>query len=282
MRALHLYRIAFILGVFSLFSLAEAKEKDAQEHCPGGNRAITVPAPVNISSLMEAITNLKTKNGKPALNLSQALVRDIHEVFDTNIVKTKMEQFYSLLYVLQAHLSPSLGKKVDLGEKSTRTILLRSKVFTDPEIPKHIIAVSVDRTNWQQSRYHVVFDQERTIIPLNKGEGFYLFRNGLCQHAIKLIFQKHFYVSLKKNRRGNIVARDFKGVDLYGKFGNRGFINVDINYVEFRSVEFFRGTPNGKVTVYVSKEEFRQNDHNPLLRIITRIVPDRSVQPIDW
>ena len=57
---------------------------------------------------------------------------------------------------------------------------------------------------------------------------------------------------------------------------------MDINYVELRSVEFYRGTQNGKVTAYVSDEEFKKNHHNALLRIITKLVPDRSVQPIDW
>ena len=62
---------------------------------------------------------------------------------------------------------------------------------------------------------------------------------------------------------------------------HRSYI-VDINYIEFRKVEFYKGTQDGKVTAYVSKKEFKENDHNPLLRIITRFVPDKSVQPIDW
>ena len=71
-------------------------------------------------------------------------------------------------------------------------------------------------------------------------------------------------------------------MDLVGDFGNRGIIDVDINYVSLRSVEFYKGTVKGKVTAYVSEEEFKQNQHSPLLRLISRFVPDRSVQPIDW
>ena len=81
---------------------------------------------------------------------------------------------------------------------------------------------------------------------------------------------------------GNLLAQYFKGVDLFGDFGNRGIIDVDIEYVEFRKVEFYKGTFNGKVTAYVSEEEFKQNDHHMLLRLITRFVPDNTVQPIDW
>lgn len=78
------------------------------------------------------------------------------------------------------------------------------------------------------------------------------------------------------------MVSNFKGVDLFGDFGNRGIIDVDIQYVSLKSVEFFTGTINGRVTAFVSREEFSKNKHNPLLELVTKIIPDRSVQPIDW
>lgn len=281
---------SFILLVTFFFAflwvtsgVAEKKEaKESLDSCPGGNRAVTTPAPVNIAHVLEAISSLKTKDGKPALELSAELVKDVHDVFNLDLVKTKMEQFYTLLYVLNEHIVTPQEKEIHLDASSVREILLRSKVFTDPEIPKHIDAVWIYRREKLRPRYTVVFDQDQTVIPLNKGEGFYLFRNGMCQHAKKLIFRKQFSVNLKKNRKGNTVARYFKGVDLFGTFGNRGIVDVDINYVELRSVEFYRGTPDGKVMAYVSPEEFKKNKHSVILRVITRLVPDRSVQPIDW
>ena len=86
---------------------------------------------------------------------------------------------------------------------------------------------------------------------------------------------------MKKNL-GNLLVKKFDGVDLFGDFGNRGLINVDIQYVSLRSVEFFTGTMDGRVTAYVSREEFQKNNHSKLLELVTKFVPDRSVQPIDW
>ncbi len=252
------------------------------EACPDGDRAVTKPAPVVISSVLESMASLKTTEGKPAHDLSTELVRKVHDIFDHNKVKTKMAQFYSLLYVINEQIPIEQGKSVSLDGSTTRPILIKSAVFTDPEIPNHIQKVTIDRSKLDEPKYEVTFDQDQTLVPLNKGEGFYLFRNGLCQHAQKLIFQKTFTVSLYINSKGNLVAKNFKGVDLFGAFGNRGLFDVDINYVELRSVEFYKGTPDGKVTVYVSKEEFKKNEHNPILRFITRLVPDRTIQPIDW
>jgi hypothetical protein len=251
--------------------------------CIGGSEtAITIPAPVSVPAILEAMAKLKTKDGNPAFDLSVSVADEVRATFDTTKVKTKMEQFYSLLYLIAENLPKELGNVVTLDATAVRDILLVSAVFRTSDLPNRIREVKIERYDREQPRYEVFFDGSDIVLPLNNGNGFHLYRNGLCQHAQKLIFRNRFSFQLKRLGDGNLVARYFTGVDLFGDFGNRGIVDVDINYIELRSVEFYRGTQNGKVTAYVSDEEFKKNEHNFLLRLVTKFVPDRSVQPIDW
>jgi len=251
--------------------------------CPKGSEsAVTLPAPVEPSAVLEGMASLKTLDGKLTIDLSADLVGAVHHIFDAAKVKTKMEQFYRLLHVIALHAAPSLGDELTLDAPAVRNLLLKAAVFSDPGIPSKIMSVAIDRDDRDEPEYAVTFSDEETSVPLNRGEGFYLFRNGKCQHAQKLIFRQTFSFQLSMNRKNNLLAKNFRGVDLFGDFGNRGAFDVDIQYVSLRAVEFYQGTNLGKVTVYVSREEFKKNKHNLLLRMITRIVPDRSVQPIDW
>lgn len=192
-----------------------------------------------------------------------------------------MEQFYTLLWVMSEQLNQQKAHSISFSSKTVQDVLLTSKVFTDPAIPNHIQSISFDISDSNYPKYNVVFSQKGIDVPLNQGDGFYLYRNGKCQHAEKLIFDQSFSFEMKKNL-GNLMVHNFQGVDLFGDFGNRGIVDVDIQYVSLRSVEFLSGTVNGRVTAYVSAEEFKKNEHNKLLEWVTKIVPDRSVQPIDW
>ena len=71
-------------------------------------------------------------------------------------------------------------------------------------------------------------------------------------------------------------------VDIYGSFGSRGFINVDINYVAVRSVEFNKGSEMALVMAKVSRKEFEINEHTWLLALVTKFVTDKSLQALDW
>ncbi|MCB0307922.1 MAG: hypothetical protein KDD48_01005 [Bdellovibrionales bacterium] len=257
-------------------------EKEPEESCPHVEGTITTPASVDPSDVLIAISHLKNLDDVNVIELNETVITRIHEVFNTSIIKTKMEQFYTLLYVLARAIPDGLGKTIKLRPEGVIKVLLASRVFSDPDIPKHISLTTISRHHATEPRYTIAFDQNKTEIPLNKDKGFHLYRNGLCQHARKLIFGKEFSVAVKTNGRGHLVASDFRGVDLFGRFGSRGLFDVDINFVALRSVEFFKGTPNGKVTAYVSRQEFKKNDHNPLLQFFTKYIPDRSVQPIDW
>ena len=271
------------MKLFFLFILAMSTTASAVQFasCPSSDNPVTSPATVDISALKNKIHLLQNESGTALFQSSPLLDVAINETFDTSKVKTKMEQFYQMLWVLSQELSRQKITNVSFSQKTVREVLLASKVFTDVSVPSQIKAIELDVSNKDHPRCHVIFAKKDIEIPLNQGEGFYLFRNGKCQHAEKLIFGDSFSFELKRNL-GNLMVSEFSGVDLFGDFGNRGLIDVDIQYISLRSVEFLGGTVDGRVTAYVSREEFKKNNHNRLLELVTRVVPDRSVQPIDW
>ncbi len=252
-----------------------------EQNCTKSQEASTSPKPIDIEAFLKSLSTLKFKDLNLAIQMNEALAKDIRDAFDTQQVKTKMEQFYTLLFILSQHAIQS-DQELVFEPKSVQKILIESGVFPDEAIPSQIQDIRLSKKEKSKPFYNISFSNLKTHVPLNKGEGFVLYRNGMCQRAMALIFNQKFSLKLKKNRKKHIEAFDFKGVDLYGHFGNRGMFNVSLNYVSLKAVEFYKGTANGKVTAYVSSEEFKHNDHNPLLRIITTLVPDRSVQPIDW
>jgi hypothetical protein len=263
-----------LILLFSTFAHAE------DGSCPG-TEAVNAPAPVDMAELKLKIYALSSMAQKNVYRASPTFEKAIENAFDTSQVKTKMEQFYSLLWILGQQLETQKIKTVHFNAASVHDVLIASKVFTDPAIPSQIKSIEFDLSNSNKPKYKVSYTKKGIRLPLNQGKGFYLFRNGKCQHAKELIFEDVFSFEMKRNL-GNLMVHHFHGVDLFGDFGNRGFIDVDIEYVSLKSVEFFTGTQNGRVVAYVSREEFNKNKHNALLKLVTKIVPDRSVQPIDW
>ena len=198
---------------------------------------MTAPAPADPANVESAVAALRTTQGAIAVTDPVPVRVDLADIFAQDRVSTKMEQFYSLLFSIAQHIHPDFSAEIFLDPATVRAFLPASKVFPDPMIPNEIVAVSIARRAKDEPAYTISFGREKTDVPLNRGQGFYLFRNGLCQHAQSLVFSKNFSVRVLKNKRGNTVAKDFSGVDLFGKFGNRGFINVDIRYVSLRAVE---------------------------------------------
>jgi hypothetical protein len=127
----------------------------------------------------------------------------------------------------------------------------------------------------------VVFDAPEVRLPLNHGLGFGVVREGMCQHARELVFYGEFSFTLAMKESG-LEVHDFDKVDLFGTFGSRGIVDVDVNYVSIRSVTFMRGSIMGLVKAKISRREFEVNDHSFLLSLLSRVVTDKSVQPIDW
>ena len=262
--------------------LAAAAHEPLPASCPRGEVAATSPAPVDLAALEEALRSLTQADGTLALHWTDALMTDLRRTFDTQQTKTKMEQFYRLLHLIQAGSRNGGRTLVGFDAVGARKILLTSGVFSDPSVPSRIQGISANLLGDDSARFEVTFGDKGTELPLNRGTGFFLFRNGKCQHARSIIFDRAFSFETKINRKKNLVVSDFRGVDLFGNFGNRGVFDLDIQYVALRAVEFYAGTNLGRVTAYVSREEFARNKHNVLLELVTRFVPDNSVQPIDW
>ncbi len=255
----------------------------AGEPVPGCQKeqAVTVPAPVNTDQVLREIYALTDRGEQKLVGQARpGLEREIASIFDLSTPKSKLEQFYTMLYRLSQYASHP-GDDILLDTARARKLLLAAKVFSDPTFPDRIVAIRLSRRDRARPRYHVAFDAKEVRLPLNKGQGFGVFREGMCQHAKALVFYGgfSFALSMVDNR---LEVGDFEGVDLWGDFGTRGLVDVDLNYVSVRSVEFLKGTPMGLVKAKVSPKEFEVNDHSWLLKVITTFVTDKSVQPIDW
>ena len=244
-------------------------------------RAVTVPAPVDMAEVLHDVYALEDTHhiklfSEPNPRLNQALAA----LFDLMVPKSKLDQFYSLLFYLDRYTSHP-GTRITFEISAARRLLLSSKVFSDPVVPSQMTQIELTRTDQSRPRYQVSFEKPEIRLPLNHGWGFGIVREGMCQHAKELVFYGGFAFSLRMNGE-TLDVFDFDGVDLYGNFGARGLVDVDISYVSVKSVEFRKGTPLGLVRAKVSRKEFEVNQHSFWLRLITRFVTDKSLQPIDW
>lgn len=207
--------------------------------------------------------------------------KEFMALFDVSIPRSKLEQFYTMLFYISRYASIEKDEFI-IDRDLTIRLLISSRVFSNPEFPKRISRVFLSRHNRKKPFYKVSFDSNEVRLDLNMGDGFGVSREGMEQQAKALVFYGSFSFSLRKKRNNNVEAFDFEDVDLYGSFGSRGFINVDINYVAIKSVEFHKGSEMALVKAKVSRREFEINEHTWLLNLVTRFVTDKSLQPLDW
>ena len=211
---------------------------------------------------------------------NEEMDRNLIALFDTSILRSKLEQFYTMLYYISKYATVEKDK-LNIDRDLTIKLLISSRVFTDKEFPKNISNVFLSRKNREKPLYKVSFSDDRVELGLNYGDGYGISKVGMKQEAQALVFYGGF--SFKLRTRGeNVEAYDFDGVDLYGNFGSRGFVDVDINYVAVKSVEFHKASEMALVKAKVSRKEFEINKHTWLLGLVTRFVTDKSLQPLDW
>ena len=211
---------------------------------------------------------------------NEEMDKELRGLFDVSILRSKLEQFYTMLFYISRYASIEKDE-LFIDRDSTIKLLVSSEVFTNREFPKRISKVYLSRHNREKPFYKVSFDSDRVELDLNRGDGYGISRVGMKQEATALVFYGSFSFHLRKKVE-NVEAFDFEDVDLYGSFGSRGFINVDINYVAVKSVEFHKGSEMALVKAKVSRREFEINEHTWLLALITRFVTDKSLQPLDW
>jgi hypothetical protein len=287
------YFLAVVAGGLFLSKVFAAPSKPSPSPSPipiedcnpeKSDEAQTRPAPVHIAQVLQDIQGMHDRQGRPLFNKVKAeLEKEIRPLFEVDPSKiSKLEQFYSLLFYLAKY--KDLGdSKVVLNTQEARKLLLSSRVFSTPDFPNHLLEVDLF---WQPhfgfATYAVKFDTPELDLALNKGEGFKSFKEGMCQIAKKLIFDPTFEFRASLTSNGHVFVDNFKGVDLYGQFGSRGIVKVDINYVSLKSIEFLKGSPFGIVKAKVSDREFQRNNHTWVLRMVSKMVTDKSTQPIDW
>ncbi|MBO1223320.1 MAG: hypothetical protein JYX80_02720 [Candidatus Scalindua sediminis] len=238
-------------------------------------------AKVNKKQVLEDVYALVDSQGvKLFREENREMNKELMELFDVSIPRSKLEQFYTMLFYISKYATIEKDAFI-IDPDLTIRLLISSKVFTNPEFPRRISRIFLVRNNREKPLYKVFFDSNEVKLDLNKGDGFGISREGMRQQAEALVFYGFFSFRLRE-KGDNVEAFDFENVDLYGSFGSRGLINVDINYVALKSVEFHKGSEMALVRAKVSRREFEINEHTWLLSLVTRFVTDKSLQPIDW
>lgn len=267
-----------VIGVIS--TAAFAKETPPPPECNiKPTQAVTTPAPVAMDQLIQDLNALTTQDGKKMVDAAK-LRPALQEIFDVKHPNSKLQQFYRLLYVIAKNSVADIGMGVDFNVVGARKILVTAKVFQDPTFPSHITAIRLVSTD-NIPEYTVTFT-DAVRFPLNQGKGFRSWDDGYCQHAKELVFAKQFVFKMREVRDGNLKVYKFNGVDLFGDFGTRGAVDVDLKYVRLAEVEFIKNTNLGKVKAFISKKEFEESKHSALLRLVSQIIPNTSLQAIDW
>ena len=278
--AICLLAIAPFPGIASAASLPSLAPTPVPSGC-NSDKVVIVPAQVDMEQVMLDIYALEDDRQEKLLRRSNSrLDQAMADLFDRSAPRSKLEQFYAMLYFISQDASRP-GDEITFDVGKAINLLLSSKVFSDPDFPRQITRIHLSRKDRKHPHYQVAFENPDVRLPLNAGLGFSVFREGMCQHAKALIFYGSFSFSLTMNSKG-LEVYDFDNVDLWGTFGSRGIVDVDVNYVSVKSVEFMKGSALGLVKAQVSPKEFDANHHSFLLRLVAKLVTDRSIQPIDW
>ena len=207
----------------------------------------------------------------------------LEDVFKSTPRKTKLEQFFQLLYLIQKQVNDS-ALPVVVEPPQIIDVLLVAKVFTDPAFPKRITSVELKKdVASRPPLFKVQFSDQEVRFPINQGKGFATWDQGMCQIAKELVFYPSFSFRLRNARNSkNLVVDDFQKVEIFGQFGTRKIVSIDLSYVDLEKVEFIQGTDQGKVKARVAQREFKENKHSKLFKFIGSLIPNTTKQRIDW
>jgi len=256
----------------------------AQEsQCPGENAPPPAVLDVDLAALKTSLAALKDTQGRDIWKNTPETDQALEEIFKSTPRKTKLEQFFQLLYAIQKNVDDAM-MPVTVQPPKITDVLLTAKVFTEPWFPQHITSVELKRTDTgRPPLYKVQFGQSEVRFPINQGRGFSSWDQGMCQIAKELVFYPGFSFRIRNARNSkNLVVDDFDKVEIFGQFGTRKIFSIDLSYVELEKVEFIAGTDQGKVKAKVAQREFETNKHSALFRFIGTMIPNTSKQRIDW
>ncbi|MFO1519944.1 MAG: hypothetical protein U1F57_09830 [bacterium] len=271
--------VSLFLVLFGSFRPAFAEDP----HCPGADNPPPPVLKADLSKLIAALEKLKDTNGRNVWQTTDETKAALKEIFESTPTKTKLEQFFQLLFLLQEHIENKNLPMVVEGAGIT-DVLLEAKVFTDSSFPKKITKVELKHDDPNRAPFYTVdFSDKEVRFPINQGNGFANWDQGMCQVAKQLVFYNPFSFRVRKNRvNPNLVVDDFSGVQIFGDFGSRGMFSIDLNYVDLEKVEFIKGTDQGKVKARVAEREFKENKHSKWFKFIGTMIPNTSRQRIDW
>lgn len=251
------------------------------EKCPGGDSPPTPALKADLSQLLSSLEKLKNTRGRKVWQTTDVSRQALHEIFESVPTKTKLEQFYQLLFLLQ-QMVPEERLPATVHPPGITAVLLAAKVFKTPAFPKSITEVKVEPSD-SGPVWKVEFSNSEVRFPLNDGNGFATWDQGMCQTAKELVFYPGFSFQIRKARVSkNLIVDDFDKVEIFGTFGSHGLFKIDLSYVDLQKVEFIRGTDKGKVTAKVAKREFRTNRHSAIFKFIGSLIPNTAKQRIDW
>src|SRR3990167_8028141 len=154
----------------------------ADDRCPG---AYSSPPPVlkaDIPKISDALDSLQKVLGVPIWEAADDYPERLRNIFGTIPQKTKLEQFFRLLFLLPERIPP---QKLPLTVKppGITDVLLSAKVFTTPDFPKKITSVTLSKDRAGKTSWLVSFSDSEVRFPINKGAGFDAWDQGMCQVA---------------------------------------------------------------------------------------------------
>ncbi|MBF0493181.1 MAG: hypothetical protein HQM15_10430 [Deltaproteobacteria bacterium] len=271
----------FFILLILFFSISSVLANDAR--CPGENEPPPPILKIDQSSLLKQLEQLKDTQGRVLWTTKDENKKELENIFESKPQKTKLEQFFQLLFLIQKQI-PASYLPLEVQPPIITEVLLTAKVFTEPSFPKKITSVTLRQDDPNRSPlFKVQFGNSEVRFPLNQGRGFASWDQGLCQVAKELVFYPGFSFRVRNSRlNNNLVVENFDQVEIYGNFGSRGLFDIDLNYVELQKVEFIAGTDQGKVTAKVAQREFKENKHSALFKFVGSMIPNTAKQRIDW
>ncbi len=277
---MNLMKITFVLFL-TLFLISPLHANDSR--CPGENEPPPPILKIDQSALLKQLEQLKDTQGRLLWSTNDQNKKELDIIFNSTPQKTKLEQFFQLLHLIQKQI-PASNLPLEVHPPIITEVLLTAKVFTEPSFPKKITSVTLKQDDPKRNPvFKVQFGNNEVRFPLNQGRGFASWDQGMCQVAKELVFYPGFSFRVRNNRiNNNLVVENFDQVEIYGTFGSRGMFDIDLNYVELQKVEFIAGTDQGKVTAKVAQREFRENKHSAIFKFVGSMIPNTAKQRIDW
>jgi hypothetical protein len=273
-----LFTLSFLGGAF-----AKEGEEDPVLKCPEANAPPPPILDADLPQVISLLESLKDTQGRTVWKSTPELLAELKDVFTSTPRKTKLEQFFQLLFLIQKQTGDRT-LPLTVEPPVITDLLLAAKVFTDPAFPKRITSVELKRAGASGApMYKVQFSDQEVRFPINQGKGFQSWDQGMCQIAKELVFYPGFSFRIRTARNSkNLIVEHFDKVEIFGQFGTRKVFSIDLNYVDLEKVEFIAGTDQGKVKARVAKREFEVNKHSKLFKFIGTMIPNTSKQRIDW